>query len=61
MRDDIIEQEWNEAASVVLENERTKRADPRWLPTYLNGAYAFGKKVENLVLRRKRNLKAGSH
>ncbi len=43
------EEKWNKAAEFVLENERVKRGDPQWVPTFHNGAYNFTKKVKELL------------
>ncbi len=43
------EEEWDKAADIVLKEERKKRKNSTWVPTFHNGAFDFSKKVEELL------------
>lgn len=47
------------ATNIVLEEERRKRNNPRWVPTLLNGGNAFTYRVKVLIRRQRYEAQGG--
>jgi hypothetical protein len=51
---DIPDDEWDQAAEIVIAEIRAETGIPNWLPTYLNGSDEFEIRTLKLISKRRK-------